>query len=117
MGAWCRADLEVPGRERQCPIRVGTGLQPELRRVIGEGLGMPREEFVVPGCRLGAPLAGLRDTAGLAQDTGKLCRVIEVVRGDGGHETYDNVGVDLAYLAERGRITRVRRGIHASASG
>jgi hypothetical protein len=27
-----------------------------------------------------------------------------------GHETYDNVGIDLAYLAERGRITRVRRG-------
>ena len=34
-----------------------------------------------------------------------------------GHETYDNVGVDLAYLAERGRVTRVRRGIYASASG
>jgi hypothetical protein len=34
-----------------------------------------------------------------------------------GHETYDNVGADLAYLTERGRITRVRRGIYASASG
>jgi len=34
-----------------------------------------------------------------------------------GRETYDNVGVDLAYLAERGRITRVRRGIYAPASG
>ncbi len=30
-------------------------------------------------------------------------------------ETYDNVGVDLAYLAERGRVTRVRRGVYASA--
>ena len=34
-----------------------------------------------------------------------------------GHETCNNVGVDLAYLAERGRITRVRRGIYASVSG
>lgn len=34
-----------------------------------------------------------------------------------GHETYDNVGVDLAYLAERGRVIRVRRGIYAPASG
>lgn len=31
-----------------------------------------------------------------------------------GHDTYDNVGVDLAYLAERGRVTRVRRGVYAS---
>lgn len=72
MGAWCRADLEVPGRERQCPMRVGTGLQPELRRVVGEGLGMPHEEFVVSGCRPGAPLAGLRDTAALAQDAAEI---------------------------------------------
>lgn len=31
-------------------------------------------------------------------------------------ETADNVGVDLAYLAERGRVNRVRRGIYAPAS-
>lgn len=31
-------------------------------------------------------------------------------------ETADNVGVDLAYLADRGRVNRVRRGIYASAS-
>ncbi len=44
--------------------------------------------------------------------------VLAVLRRAGrGHETYDNVGVDLAYLAERGRITRVRRDIYASASG
>ena len=30
-------------------------------------------------------------------------------------ETYDNVGVDLAYLAERGRVSRVRRGVYAAA--
>ncbi len=31
-------------------------------------------------------------------------------------ETSDNVGVDLAYLAERGRVNRVRRGVYAAAS-
>lgn len=31
-------------------------------------------------------------------------------------ETPDNVGVDLAYLAERGRVTRVRRGVYAPAT-
>lgn len=36
--------------------------------------------------------------------------------GDAGrpHETYDNVSADLAYLAERGRIARVRRGVYAA---
>jgi hypothetical protein len=31
-------------------------------------------------------------------------------------ETADNVGVDLAYLADRGRVKRVRRGVYASIS-
>jgi hypothetical protein len=31
-------------------------------------------------------------------------------------ETADNVGVDLAYLAERGRVNRVRRGVYAATS-
>jgi hypothetical protein len=30
-------------------------------------------------------------------------------------ETADNVGVDLAYLADRGRVHRVRRGVYAAA--
>jgi hypothetical protein len=68
MGPWCPADLEIHRRERQCPIRVGTRLQPELRRVVGESLGMTREEFVVARCRPGAPLTGLLHTADLAQD-------------------------------------------------
>lgn len=29
-------------------------------------------------------------------------------------ETYDNVGADLAYLSDRGRVHRVRRGIYAA---
>ncbi len=31
-------------------------------------------------------------------------------------ETYDNVGVDLAYLTERGRARRVRRGVYGPPS-
>jgi hypothetical protein len=30
------------------------------------------------------------------------------------HEIYDNVSADLAYLAERGRIARVRRGVYTA---
>lgn len=42
--------------------------------------------------------------------------VIAGLRGTGrAEETYDNVSTDLAYLAERGRITRVRRGTYATA--
>ena len=29
-------------------MRVGPGFQPELRGVVGEGVGMPLEQFVVP---------------------------------------------------------------------
>jgi hypothetical protein len=31
-------------------------------------------------------------------------------------EAYDNVAADLAYLSERGRVRRVRRGVYAAAS-
>jgi septal ring factor EnvC (AmiA/AmiB activator) len=38
--------------------------------------------------------------------------------GDAGrHETYDNVGSDLAYLTEKGRVARIRRGVYAPISG
>jgi hypothetical protein len=30
------------------------------------------------------------------------------------HETADNVGVDLAYLADQGRVARVRRGVYTA---
>lgn len=67
-----------------------------------------------PGYRTDAIVAIL-DAAGAEMS---INDVVAALRQAGrGHETYDNVGVDLAYLAERGRITRVRRGIYASASG
>lgn len=30
------------------------------------------------------------------------------------HEIQDNVGVDLAYLTEQGRVARIRRGVYAA---
>jgi hypothetical protein len=39
--------------------------------------------------------------------------VVGVLRTDGrAHVTADSVGVDLAYLAEQGRVIRVQRGIY-----
>jgi hypothetical protein len=39
--------------------------------------------------------------------------VIAALRGKGReHESYDNVAADLAYLADRGRIARLRRGVY-----
>ena len=56
-------------------MRVGSRFQPELRRVVSEGLEMPREEIVVPGFCPGAPLPGLGDAAHLGQNAGELRRV------------------------------------------
>jgi hypothetical protein len=38
--------------------------------------------------------------------------VIAALRDSGREETYDNVAADLAYLADRGRIVRLRRGVY-----
>lgn len=68
------------------------------------------------------PAAGFRtdaivavlDAAGTEMS---INEVLAALRDDGRvHETYDNVGVDLAYLADRGRVTRVRRGVYAPAA-
>jgi len=41
--------------------------------------------------------------------------VISALRDTGRpHQTYDNISADLAYLADRGRIARVRRGVYAA---
>jgi hypothetical protein len=41
--------------------------------------------------------------------------VISALHGTGRpHQTYDYVRADLAYLVERGRIARVRRGVYAA---
>jgi hypothetical protein len=68
----------------------------------------------VPGYRTDAIVAIL-DAAATEMSINDVVAALRQAGRD--HETYDNVGVDLAYLAERGRVTRVRRGIYASASG
>ncbi|HMD26851.1 MAG TPA: hypothetical protein VKH61_22345 [Streptosporangiaceae bacterium] len=84
------------------------------KAVSGAGQQSRPSGSAAPGYRTDAIVA-IMDTAGTEMS---INDVLAALRQAGrGHETYDNVGVDLAYLAERGRVTRVRRGIYASASG
>lgn len=84
------------------------------RAVSGAGQQSQPSASAAPGYRTDAIVAVL-DAVGTEMS---IKDVVAALRQAGrGHETYDNVGVDLAYLAERGRITRVRRGIYAPASG
>jgi Transcriptional regulator, AbiEi antitoxin len=67
-----------------------------------------------------APVEKFRTDAIVAVVTqaGRPLSVHEVITGlrDSGrpHETSDNVSSDLAYLAEKGRIVRVKRGVYAA---
>lgn len=63
-------------------MRVGARVETELGRVVGEGLGTLREQFVVARLRPGPPLTCLLRPAGLAKDARELCRIIGVIRGD-----------------------------------
>jgi hypothetical protein len=84
------------------------------KAVSGAGQESRPSGSAAPGYRTDAIVA-IMDAAGTEMS---INDVLAALRQAGrGHETYDNVGVDLAYLAERGRVTRVRRGIYASASG
>lgn len=84
------------------------------KAVSGAGQQSRLSGSAAPGYRTDAIVA-IMDAAGTEMS---INDVLAALRQAGrGHETYDNVGVDLAYLADRGRVTRVRRGIYASASG
>ena len=81
------------------------------RAVSGAGQHSRPSASAAPGYRTDAIVAVL-DAAGTEMS---INDVLAALRQAGrGHETYNNVGVDLAYLVERDRITRVRRGIYAS---
>jgi len=95
-GPRCLADLEIPPSQPPRPIWVPAYLEPEFRRVVGEGLEMPRDQFIVARRRLVAPLTGLRHTANLTQDAGELSRVIGIVGGDRQWAQPGNRGVGLA---------------------
>jgi len=51
----------------------------------------------------------------VAADTEMTIKDVIAALHDSGreNETYDNIAADLAYLAERGRIARLRRGVYA----
>jgi hypothetical protein len=51
----------------------------------------------------------------MAADTEMTIKDVIAALHDSGrdHETYDNIAADLAYLADRGRIARLRRGVYA----
>src|SRR6516164_5288995 len=51
----------------------------------------------------------------MAADTEMTIKDVIAALQDSGreNETYDNVAADLAYLADRGRIVRLRRGVYA----
>jgi hypothetical protein len=94
-GPRCLADLEIPHSQPPRPIWVPAYLEPEFRRVVGEGLVMPRDQFVGARRRLVAPHTGLRRTANLTQDAGELSRVIGIVGGDRQWAQPGNRGVGL----------------------
>jgi hypothetical protein len=61
-----------------------------------------RTEAIVELLTAAGTEMSINDVIAALRDAGRL------------HETYDSVSADLAYLAERGRIARVRRGVYAA---
>jgi hypothetical protein len=84
------------------------------KAVSGAGQQSRPSASAARGYRTDAIVA-IMDAAGTEMSINDVVAALRQAGRD--HETYDNVGVDLAYLAERGRVTRVRRGIYASVSG
>jgi hypothetical protein len=62
--------------------------------------GKYRTEAIVDLLTAAASEMSIKDVIGALHDNGRT------------HEIYDNVAADLAYLAERGRIVRLRRGVY-----
>jgi hypothetical protein len=84
------------------------------RAVAGTERGSTQTTGAATGYRTDAIVAVLRDagTEMTIQD------VVTALRDAGRpHETADNVGVDLAYLADQKRVARVRRGVYTAAPG
>src|SRR5207247_7778019 len=78
-GSRCPADLEVPRRQRQGLLGVAARSQPELGRVVGEGLGVLLHELLVPRRSDVAPATcGVRLT-GLSEYSRELRGVIGIV--------------------------------------
>lgn len=76
--------------------------EPALGTLTGPSQRYRTDAIVAVLTEAGAPLP-IKDVIAGVRSTGRP------------EETYDNVSIDLAYLAERGRIARVRRGTYATA--
>jgi hypothetical protein len=83
-----------------------------LARALGKAQPVDGGRVQTPRYRTDAIVAVL-ETSGTEMSIREVITGLADIGRPG--ETYDNVGVDLAYLAERGRVTRVRRGVYAAA--
>jgi hypothetical protein len=63
--------------------------------------GKPRTEAIVDVLKEADAEMTIKDVIAALHDSGR------------DQESYDNVGVDMAYLADRGRIVRLRRGVYS----
>ena len=54
-GPRCLADLEIPPSQPPRPIWVPAYLEPEFRRVVGEGIEMAARRFLIQICKLLPP--------------------------------------------------------------
>lgn len=83
-----------------------------LARAVGKAQSVDGGRVQTPRYRTDAIVAVL-ETSGTEMSIQEVITGLADIGRPG--ETYDNVGVDLAYLAERGRVSRVRRGVYAAA--
>ena len=84
----------------------------QFRFTLSPGSASPAPR-TTPGHRSDAVVAVLEMTS-----TGMSIQDVIAALGDVDRpgESYDNVSVDLAYLVERGRAKRTRRGVYAALS-
>jgi hypothetical protein len=87
-----------------------SALQSALRKAVERG---PAATGAAPRHRTDAIVAVLAASGSEMSIQDVIAGLGETGRPD---ETYDNVAADLAYLSERGRASRVRRGVYAAAS-
>jgi hypothetical protein len=75
----------------------------DRRGAAGSGISAGyRTDAIVAVVERAATEMSIRDVVAALHDAGRP------------HETSDNVGIDLAYLADQGRVARVRRGVYAA---
>src|SRR5215468_1308315 len=79
VGPWRPANAHIEPCEAERFLRIVPGREPELRRMIGERLGVIRGQCVVAIRRQPAPTAGLVVAPHFAEDARELCGVVGIV--------------------------------------